>query len=152
LLITKRIGDCHYKNHDLKEALAAYNTAFFLTQKQTSAPPVLVTEILESIVGCESYLKEYDAAEKHCRTLIDETKAQISEGGIPAVLNYSWAMLQLSEILKRCGTKPKEFEEAQTNAYNLLSQIMMIRATLEAGGEIPEYEQLADIFRLSYVQ
>lgn len=152
LLITKRIGDCHYKNHDLKAALAAYNTALFLTKKQTSTPPVLVAEILESIVGCESYLKEYDSAEKHCRTLIDETKTQISEGGIPAVLNYSWAMLQLSEILKRCGNKPKEFEEAQTNAYNLLSQIMMIRATLEAGGEIPEYEKLAEIFRLSYVQ
>lgn len=152
LLITKRIGDCHYKNHDLKPALAAYNTAYFLTQKQTSTPPVLVSELLESIVGCESYLKEFESAEKHCRSLIDETKAQISEGGIPAVLNYSWAMLQLSEILKRCGTKPKEFEEAQTNAYNLLSQIMMIRATLEAGGEIPEYEQLAEIFRVSYVQ
>ncbi len=152
LLITKRIGDCHYKNHDLKSALAAYNTALFLSQKQSNVPPVLISEIIESVVGCEMYLKEYDSAEKHCRTLIDSTKAQISEGGIPAVLNYSWAMLQLSEILKRWGTKPKEFEEAQKNAYNLLSQIMMIRATLEAVGEIPEYEQLAEIFRVSYVQ
>lgn len=152
LLITKRIGDCHYKNHDLKSALSAYNTALFLSQKQSNVPPVLISEIIESVVGCEMYMKEYDSAEKHCRTLIDSTKAQISEGGIPAVLNYSWAMLQLSEILKRWGTKPKELEEAQKNAYNLLSQIMMIRATLESVGEIPEYERLAEIFRVSYVQ
>jgi lysophospholipase len=151
MLITKRIGDCHYKNHDLKPALSAYNTALFLTQKQNNIPPILISEITESIVGCETYLKDYEAAEKHCRALIESTRAQVNGGGIPAVLNYSWSMLQLSEILKKAGKK-KEFEAAQADAFKLMSQIMMIRATLESVAQIPDYEQLAQVFRLSYVQ
>lgn len=151
LLITKRIGDCHYKNHDLKAALSAYNAALFLAQKQPNVPPVLVSEIMEGIVGCEIYLKEYDAAEKHCQTLIDMTKQQIAGGGIPAVLSHSWAMLQRADILKRAG-KAEEHNQAKEDAFALMSQLMMIRATLEAGSQIPDYEQLAQLFRVSYVQ
>jgi len=151
VLLTKRLADCHYKNHDLKQALAGYNAALFIAQKHQTVPPVITAELLESICGCETYLKEYDAAEKHCRTLIDCTKAQVDGGGIPAVLSYSWALLQMSEILKKAG-KQKEFLAAQDESHQMMNRILQVRSAFEAAGVMPDFAQLTQLFKVSYVR
>ena len=151
VLITKRIGDCHYRNHNLKEALSNYKAAMFMAQQDKSLPAVLTAELLESIVGCETRLKDYPAAERDCRNLIDATRSQVNGGGIPAILSYSWSMIQLAEILKRAG-RQAEFEVAQREWQDLMSKIVQMRSIAESSGVMPEYEELTKLFRISYIQ
>lgn len=151
VLILKRIGDCHYRNHDLKEALSNYKAAMFMAQQDHSLPPVLTAEILESIVGCETRLKDYPIAERDCRNLIDATRSQVVGGGIPAILSYSWSMIQLAEILKRAG-RQAEFEVAQSEWQNLMSQIVQMRSIADSAGVLPDFDELTKLFRVAYVQ
>ncbi len=151
VLLTKRIGDCHYRNHNLKEALTNYKAAMFMAQQDPNLSIVLTSEILESIVGCENRLKEFAAAERDCRSLIDSTRAQLHGGGIPAVLSYSWSMIQLSEILKRAG-RQDEHKVAQSEWQSLMSQIVNMRSIAERAGILPEFEEVANMFRVAYVK
>jgi len=151
VLLMKRIGDCYYRNHDLKEALSNYKAAMFMAQQDASLPPVLTSEILESIVGCETRLKDYAAAERDCRNLIASTRAQLNGGGVPAVLSYSWSMIQLAEILKRAGRRA-EFEVAQTEWQSLVSQIVQMRSIAENAGVLPEFDEVTKLFRVAYIQ
>lgn len=151
LLLNKRIADCNYKNRDMKTALSNYKAALFLAQRQQNVPAVLTCEILESVVGCQTHLKDYVQAEKDCRSLIETTRAQISEGGLPAVLHYSWSMIQLAEILKKAGKKA-EFKVAQKDWQNVMAQLISMRMAFESAGMLPEYDQILQMFRVAYVK
>ncbi len=150
ILLTKRLGDSYYKNHDMKSALSNYNAALFLAQKDKGISPVLYSEILESIVGAETNLKMFDAAEQHCREHIDFTRAQIAKGGIPAYLDYSWALFQLAEILKKTN-KPKEFEEARKQSRDFMNQLIQVRMIAENARILPSFEEMQKVFRSAYV-
>ncbi|MBX9669459.1 MAG: alpha/beta fold hydrolase [Candidatus Obscuribacterales bacterium] len=151
ILLTKRLGDSYYKNRDMKSALASYNAALFLAQKDKGICPVLYSEILESLVGAETNLKMFDAAERHCREHIDFTRAQIAQGGIPAYLDYSWALFQLAEILRKTN-KPKEFEEARKQSRDFMNQLIQVRMIAENAKILPSFEEMQKVFRSAYVK
>ncbi len=150
-LMTKRLAHSYYCNHDFKSALELYRKALELSQKG-EAPPSLVSELYEAIVGCEVHLKQYEAAERDARTHVQVAQAAVKKNGAIGLLSYSWALTQLSDVLEKGGKEEASEKEAVFKEWrDLNAQLVKARMRAEAEAGLPAYEQLVNLLRQTYI-
>jgi lysophospholipase len=149
MLLTKRIADCYYSADNLKNSLREYNVALLAAR---GLPDCILptTEILEGIVACEIGLKQFDAAEKHSKALVQLCHARLESGGVYELLGYSWALLQEADVFRLSEQKEK-LDAVRKEMRPLLTMFVESRMLAEVQGQLPDYQTQVQSARTEYI-
>ncbi len=149
-LVSKRLGDCLYKEANSKAALAEYATAMKLAQASPTCPATVLEEILESEAACYLLSKDYASAEKAAQEQLALARKNVKVDAI-GLYQLAWSLLQLADIYRVSGQNGK-LQALKAVQRPLLKSIVLARMESDKMGQLPEYSELVGKYRQDYVK
>jgi acylglycerol lipase len=150
-LVLKRIGDCHYGNRNIPQALNSYKAA----QAECFALPAnnpLTPSILESVTGTYVFQKDYANAEVTAKQLLATTTEMAKSNHIEDIGALFWARLQLLGVYRHEG-KEEERKKLWADSMPLFNKLLALRAQVEtsSGEDMPDLEAMRKEFEERYI-
>lgn len=150
MLVSKRIGSCYYKMHDLDNAAAQYKVALMVDKTLSANDPIL-SSLLESAMGCLVASKKYSEAQVYGEQLLQVAGNRAQSGNITDMTTYFWAQLELLNIYNNLKNEQGR-QQLRVSSMDLLNRLMAYRAQREQQGNLPPPNAVRNMFLSEYIR